>query len=638
MSSTFWLESLKLAYPSRKARRRAKAGQRPKPLGRKLSVEVLEDRSLPSFLGPINYAAGSNPIAVVAGDFNNDTVLDLAVANYGSHNVSVFLGHGDGTFRPAVDSATGTNPLSIAVGDFNRDGKLDLATANVNDVSVLLGNGDGTFQAPSSIGLSDGSSPESLAVGDFNGDGKLDLGVTSNLYHPGYWGYYNFYPGYYTGSAHVLIGNGLGSFSDTSSASLGYGYHASAAVADFNGDGNDDFAAADRDTSTVSVLLGDGTGNFSGPADFSAGGAPLSVTAGDLNGDGRPDLVTANGYYNTVGVLLNDSLGGFAPAHTYGTGGPAGSVAIADFNHDGHTDVATSDYADNRVSVVLGRGDGTFSPAVTSPTGSYPNGVAAKDFNGDGWCDLVTANNSGGNASVLINDHSWPSPDAPSVNINDVTVTEGNTGSVNATFTVSLSAAYSEPVTVHYQTANGSATAGSDYIATSGDVTIPANTTTQTVTVAVLGDRIPEYTENFFVNLSGAPNAFITDSQGVGTILDDEPRISINDVSKLEGNRGTTAFVFTVSLSVAYDEPVTVNFATADGTAKVSDNDYIATSGTLTFAPGETTKTITVLVNGDKRNEPNEWFAIDLSGASSNALISDSQGIGWILNDDHGKH
>jgi hypothetical protein len=226
--------------------------------------------------------------------------------------------------------------------------------------------------------------------------------------------------------------------------------------------------------------------------------------------------------------------------------------------------------------------------------------------------------------------------DEPRISINDVTVTEGNTGSVNATFKVSLSVAYDQPVTVHFATANGSATAGSDYTAGSGDVTVAAGTMSQTFTVAVLGDRVPEPTENFFVNLSGASsNSLITDAQGIGTILDDEPRISINDVTKQEGNSGSTLFVFTVSLSAAYDQAVTVHFATANGTATVADHDYQAQSGTLTFAPGQTTLTISIVVYGDKKKEGDETFFINLSSPSSNALLLDAQGLGTILDDDN---
>ena len=92
------------------------------------------------------------------------------------------------------------------------------------------------------------------------------------------------------------------------------------------------------------------------------------------------------------------------------------------------------------------------------------------------------------------------------------------------------------PITVHYATADGSATAGSDYTAASGDVTIPAGQTSATITVAVKGDRLPEPNETFVVNLSSPTNASIADGQGMGTILDNEPRISINNVSKKEGN------------------------------------------------------------------------------------------------------
>jgi len=102
----------------------------------------------------------------------------------------------------------------------------------------------------------------------------------------------------------------------------------------------------------------------------------------------------------------------------------------------------------------------------------------------------------------------------------------------------------------------------------------------------------------------------------------------------VEGNSGTTLFVFTVSLSAAYEEAVTVNYATADGKARVSDSDYLAESGTLTFAPGETTKTITIEVKGDRKKEPKETFYVDLFGNSSNSLITNNRGIGTIVDDD----
>src|SRR5262249_9809628 len=110
---------------------------------------------------------------------------------------------------------------------------------------------------------------------------------------------------------------------------------------------------------------------------------------------------------------------------------------------------------------------------------------------------------------------------------------------------------------------------------------------------------------------------------------------SIGDVSKLEGRPGrTTLFTFTVTLSAAYDQPVTVSYRTADGTATTADRDYLASTGTLTFNPGETTKTITIEVKGDSKREANEDFYLDLFGNSGNSLFTKNRGIGTILNDD----
>jgi probable HAF family extracellular repeat protein len=223
----------------------------------------------------------------------------------------------------------------------------------------------------------------------------------------------------------------------------------------------------------------------------------------------------------------------------------------------------------------------------------------------------------------------------PFVTIDDVTITEGTSGMRTATFTVTLSASSSQPVTVAYATANATATAGSDYQAASGTLTFAPGEISKAVTVMVNGDRLAEPDETFVVNLSGATHGFITDGQGVGTIVDDEPRISISDMTKYEGKKGkTTLFTFTVTLSAAYDRAVTVSFRTADGTATTRDQDYVAQSGTLTFAPGETTKTITIEVKGDSKKEGNETFYLDLFGPSSNALFTKNRGIGTILNDD----
>jgi len=233
----------------------------------------------------------------------------------------------------------------------------------------------------------------------------------------------------------------------------------------------------------------------------------------------------------------------------------------------------------------------------------------------------------------IIEDGSPPPPPPPTLRIADVSVVEGHSGRRTATFTVTLSSASTGPVTVNYSTVDGTASSPSDYVAASGSLTFAAGETTKTITISVKGDRLGEPNETFFINLTAASNATILDGQGVGTIVDDESRVSINDVVRAEGDSGTITFVFTVSLSTPYDASVTVRFATSDGTAKTSDNDYFASSGSLTFAPGQTQKTVTIKVRGDRRKESNETFFVNLSEAK-NSLILKSRGIGTIVNDD----
>src|SRR5262249_43300625 len=149
------------------------------------------------------------------------------------------------------------------------------------------------------------------------------------------------------------------------------------------------------------------------------------------------------------------------------------------------------------------------------------------------------------------------------------------------------------------------ATAGSDYVATTGSLTFAPGETSKTVTVAVNGDTLGESDETFYVNLTNPANATCADGQGLGTIRNDDLALSINNVSVLEGNNGFTNAIFSVTLSGPSTLAVTVNFATASGTA-TSGTDFQALSGTLTFNPGETSKTITVKVKGDKTVEANE--------------------------------
>ena len=221
--------------------------------------------------------------------------------------------------------------------------------------------------------------------------------------------------------------------------------------------------------------------------------------------------------------------------------------------------------------------------------------------------------------------------DAPSLTVNDVMITEGDSGAKNAVFTVLLSASSADPVSVDYATADGSANAPGDYAATSGTLTFAPGELSKQVTVRVTGDTLDEPHETYTLNLSNPFGATVADGRGAGTILDDDPQVSISvdDVSRAESN-GPAAF--TVSLSKASGKVVTVAYASADGSA-VSPDDYAARSGTLVFLAGETSKTVSVPLNDDQVEEPNETFTLGLSSAV-NAGLADGQGVGTIVDDD----
>lgn len=629
MLSHSWLDAIKFRV-SRTRRNRRNANRS----ARRLKTEALEDRCLLAFTAPIDYGVGYSPQDVISAYINNDTTLDLAVANYGDGTVSILLGNGDGTFQPALNTATGSSPLSIAAGDLDGDGKMDLATANANHVSVLWGNGDGTFTAPDSHSVA--SNPSSVAVGDFTGDGKLDLGVLSNDAYLAY-GYYYQYQGY----ANVLVGSGARTLTAADPTWLGYGYFTAATTANFDATGGDELLAANSQYGYyyggVTILAADGAGSLQVSSVLYTGADANSFAVGDVNEDGNADLVISNGYYdNSVSVLLGDGLGGFSAAPAYPAGSYPTSVVLGDFTGDSIVDIAVANLYSAGVSVLYGGVDRGYSAPVPFPAGSYPWQLATGDFNGDSWPDLATANAGASTVSVLLNDRSWP-PAPPSLSINDVTVTEGDSGTIAAVFTVTRSGNLAGTSTVNYNTVDSGALAGSDYVASSGTLTFAPGAAAMTVTILVKGDLIDEYDQGFAVNLSAASGGVIIDGQGFGQILDNDPTPMITITSKVSrkegGNNQTTSFVFVVTLSAPSEKYVQVNFATANGTATTASSDYTARSGTLTFAPGVTSQSISVAVRGDKNKEANETFFVNLSG-TSNATIAAAQGIGEILDDD----
>ncbi|HWT00738.1 MAG TPA: FG-GAP-like repeat-containing protein [Pyrinomonadaceae bacterium] len=574
---------------------------------------------------PSAFKSGASPFAIAGGDVNNDGKPDLVVANIGHNNLSVHKGNGTGGFTSPATYTTGTQPRAVAVGDLNNDGKPDLVTANYEggNVSVLLGTGTG-FRARTDVHVP-GFNPSHVAIGDFNRDGKADLAVVY---------------GSDTGVS-ILLGDGAGRFGAAASFATPYsGQHVS--VADFNGDGKSDLAVGY--IGGVATLHGDGNGDFVPDKTLVTNSAVTSLGVADFNDDGKADLAAVHGSTYTLAIFLGNGLGDFTTKSGGKLGSDAQELAVADFNGDGRPDVATANYG-GTVSLLTGKGAGDFNPAVTYVSGGHGSrSLLAGDFNSDGRPDLALAHQSSNSfdppplpasVSLMLNTNPAPPPAAPALSVADVSVTEGNTGALNATVTIKLSSASTRPVAVSYYTADVGALNGVDYQTAAGRVVFAPGVTSKRVAVAVVGDALDEADETVAFLLADPVGAGVGRGRALVKIVDNDPlpALSVNDVTLTEGNSGAVNAVFTVTLSKASGRTVTVKYATADGTA-VALSDYKAKPlATLTFLPGETTKTVAVQVLRELVTEPNETFFVNLS-EPLNATVTDAQGVGTILNDD----
>jgi subtilisin family serine protease len=311
--------------------------------------------------------------------------------------------------------------------------------------------------------------------------------------------------------------------------------------------------------------------------------------------------------------------------------GPGQSASVKVATANGTATTANSDYtAVPSTTVSFAAGETT--KAVTVNVG----GDGAVESNETFYLNLsspvgaVLADTQG--LATIVNDD-W----LPDISVSNVSVPEGGAGvTTPAVFNLTLSSPAPGPVTVKVATANATATAGSDYTALAlTTITFAAGETTKAVPVDVLGDAVPEANETFYLNLSSPVGAVLADTQGLATIVDPTglPTATVSNVTVLEGNSGTTAAVFTVSISPPAGQASSVNVATASSSA-TAGVDYTAVPTTVvSFAAGESTKTVSVLVNGDTLAESNETFSLNLSSPVG-IVIGDTQGTGTIVNDD----
>jgi Bacterial Ig-like domain (group 3)/FG-GAP-like repeat len=361
-------------------------------------IAVLFGKGNGSFQSPkivATLSSGSYPI--VSADLNGDGNPDLVVLETAKASVLVYAGRGDGSFDAPRTVFVGNSPKFMMAGDLNGDQKTDLIfNATVADTTsyppygftYLIGDGSGGFKAPMTIVSSYGSGKGPLAAADVNNDGHLDV-ITCDG----------------NGFAQVFLGNGRGSFNEQAPFEDGAGNmggEAQLLLADLYGNGKVDLVVGNFGSSNypgpLILMEGNGDGTFGNSTYPKAGYFPTYVAAVDMNGDGRLDLVVANSVSSSVTVLLNGGKGNFSSApNNYATSylpsylgrDAVGLLGVGDFNNDGKPDVEVASISG--VDVLLNLGRGVLHAAGSVEIGELTADMFPADFNGDGYRDLAVS-------------------------------------------------------------------------------------------------------------------------------------------------------------------------------------------------------------------------------------------------------
>ncbi|MEG3970223.1 DUF4347 domain-containing protein, partial [Microcoleus sp. T2B6] len=515
------------------------------------SVSILLGNGAGSFGAATNFNVGAIPGSVVVGNFNADSLPDLAVANSLSNNVSIMLGNGTGGFGAATNFGAGQNPNSIATGDFNGDNFLDLATANggSNSVSILLGNGTGGFGPATTVNA--GAGLNGIVVKDFSGDGRLDLAVTG------------------TSGAAILVGNGNGGFSAPINFAAGTD-PTSIIAGNFNADTLPDLAVANNGSDNVSVLLN----------------TPNTVNFG---------TATYSGTEGTTDTVVNIPV-------TISGGTPFADVIVPIVIDSSSTATENSDYTFSPTTVTFPAGTTTLTQnvAFTIKPDNLPENAETAILNFGTITGGIAGTTPQTTLTIAAN-----GTVSYAIAAGTPSILEGNSGTKPLTFTATRSGNTGGASSINYAI-TGTATNISDYnniggtsgaTTATGTINFAADETSKTITLDVLGDTLVEPDETIAVTLSNPTSPGLTPTITTATATttitnDDTAGFTVNPISGLTTSEVGGKAEFTVKLNAQPTADVTIGLRSdnlAEGT--VSTN-------SLTFTPANYNQPQTITVSG----------------------------------------
>lgn len=365
-----------------------------------LSIPAVSGTTLPR----TDFPVGKAPVALLSEDFNGDRFSDLAVVNRGDNTVSILLNNGNGSFATAAGSpislGASKEPVAITAGVYDEtDGHIDLAVANksTGDVTILKGDGKGGFQITAGSPITVGKSPTAIVTGAFNTKNDGHLDLAIANSQDN--------------TITILLGDGKGNFTPAASSPLklapGEQNPVAILTTDFNLDGLKDLAIVNQATNNVAIFLGNGDGTFTEApgSPITVGSSPVAVSTGDFDGDGRPDLAVVNQGANSVTVLLGKGGGTFSvvPNSFLTTGSSPAAIITGDFNFDGRPDLLVANSGSDTVSAFLGLGGGVFSQGITLQTGTTPRALVTASFTRNGRADLAVADQGANQVTVILN-------------------------------------------------------------------------------------------------------------------------------------------------------------------------------------------------------------------------------------------